>query len=95
MTELKEITIALLFGAVFAAGFTIGIFSAIGIYYSSKRKKEIDQEEDKAIAEQSVLKSNDPYQELFDHMRIEHGLILLESEMDEIIIISSRIKKGS
>ena len=92
MTELKEIITAMFFAFSFTLGFTMGILSAIGIYYSSKRKKEIDQEEDKAITEQSVLKSNDPYQELFDHMRIEHGLILLESEMDDIIRIVNRIK---
>jgi len=30
------------------------------------------------------------YQELFNHMSEEHGLTLLESEMDEIIHISGR-----
>ena len=31
------------------------------------------------------------YQQLFDHMYNEHGLILLESEMDEIIEICNTI----
>lgn len=56
MTELKEIVTALFFSFSFTLGFTMGIFSAIGIYYSSKRKKEIDQEEDEAIAEQEKEK---------------------------------------
>ena len=30
----------------------------------------------------------DAYQELFNHMNEEHGLTLLESEMDEIIRLS-------
>lgn len=37
------------------------------------------------------FKSN--YQELFDHMHDEHGLILLESEMDEIIHIINKMQK--
>lgn len=33
---------------------------------------------------------NEHYQELFEHLNNEHGLILLESEMDEIITICER-----
>jgi len=33
------------------------------------------------------------YQQLFDHMSNEHGLTLLQSEMDEIISISNSINK--
>jgi hypothetical protein len=34
-----------------------------------------------------------PYQNLFEHMANEHGLILLESEMDEIIRIAKECEK--
>lgn len=37
------------------------------------------------------FKSN--YQELFNHMHDEHGLILLESEMDEIINIVNKMQQ--
>jgi len=33
------------------------------------------------------------YQPLFDHLLREHGLILLQSEMDEIIRIVKEMKK--
>lgn len=36
---------------------------------------------------------NEEYQELFDLMYNEHGLILLESEMDEIITVVSKFLK--
>lgn len=32
------------------------------------------------------------YQELFNHLHDEHGLILLQSEMDEIIELSENVK---
>jgi len=34
---------------------------------------------------------NEQYQELFEHMRNDHGVILLESELQEIISIVERI----
>ncbi len=34
------------------------------------------------------------YQPLFEHMNKEHGLILLESEMDEIILLALKTVKA-
>ena len=36
---------------------------------------------------------NEEYQELFELMYNEHGLVLLESEMDEIITVVSKFLK--
>lgn len=58
MTELKEIITALFFAFSFTLGFTMGILASIGFYYSAKRKKEIDQEEDEAITEQEKEKGS-------------------------------------
>ena len=36
---------------------------------------------------------NSPYQELYEHMSNEHGLTLLQSELQEIISIVEKIDK--
>lgn len=55
--------------------------------------ENIDPESD-----QNIKEMTDPieaYQPLFEHMRHEHGLILLEAEMDEIIILSKAMLEKS
>ena len=47
----------------------------------------------KVVTEPKIPEFKSDYQELFNHMHDEHGLILLESEMDEIIHIVNKIQK--
>lgn len=47
----------------------------------------------KLVAKSKIPEFKSNYQELFNHMHDEHGLILLESEMDEIIHIVNKIQK--